>query len=150
MEPVHAVEDKGWAEARLGSERVRGAYAWRSLRETGARLAFNSDLAGSDHNIFYGLHAAITRRDKNLQPRGGWYAEQCMTPEEAVRGYTVWNAYTVFAEGKTGKLESGRWADITVMDIDPLQLGLSNPDKLLDGSILFTVVNGEVVHRGLN
>jgi len=148
MEPVHAVEDKGWAEDRLGSERVRGAYAWRSLRESGARLAFNSDLAGSDHDIFYGLHAAITRRDKNLEPAGGWYAEQCMTPEEALRGYTVWNAYTVFAEENTGTFEAGRWGDVTVMDIDPLQLGHDDPGKLLDGSILLTVSNGRVVYRG--
>lgn len=148
MEPVHAVEDKGWAEDRLGAERVRGAYAWRSLREVGTRLAFNSDLAGSDHDIFYGLHAAITRRDKNLQPHGGWYPEQCMTPEEAVRGYTVWNAYTVFAEEKSGRLEPGFWADVSVMDIDPLQVGQQTPDALLDGSILLTVVNGRVVYRG--
>jgi predicted amidohydrolase YtcJ len=150
MEPVHAVEDKGWAEDRLGSERVRGAYAWRSLRLTGARLAFNSDLAGSDHDIFYGLHAAITRRDKELQPSGGWYAEQCMTPDEAVRGYTVWNAYTVFAEEKTGRIEPGLWADITVMDVDPLRLGMDAPDLLLEGSILLTVVGGSIVYRGQN
>jgi predicted amidohydrolase YtcJ len=150
MEPVHAVEDKGWAEDRLGAERVQGAYAWRSLRESGAQLAFNSDLAGSDHDIFYGLHAAITRRDKNLQPEGGWYPEQNMTPEEAVRGYTVWNAYTVFAENTSGRLEPGLWGDITVMDIDPLQLGLADPDRLLDGSIVLTVVGGTVVHRGLD
>ncbi len=148
MEPVHAVEDKGWAEDRLGADRVRGAYAWRSLRDAGARLAFNSDLAGSDHDIFYGLHAAITRRDKSFQPQGGWYAEQCVTPEEAVRGYTVWSAYTVFAEEKTGKLEPGFWADVTVMDIDPLQVGFQTPDRLLDGTILLTVVNGRVVYRG--
>src|SRR5262245_31190833 len=64
MEPPHCAEDKAWAEDRLGPERVKGAYAWRALRRNGARLIFNSDLIGSDHNIFYGLHAAITRRDK--------------------------------------------------------------------------------------
>jgi predicted amidohydrolase YtcJ len=149
MEPVHAVEDKGWAEDRLGPERVRSAYAWRSLRHSGARLAFNSDLAGSDHDIFYGLHAAITRRDKDLQPEGGWYPEQCMTPEEAIRGYTVWNAYTVFAEDKTGKIEPGLWGDITVMDIDPMRLGIDDPDRLLGGSILLTVVDGKIAYRGM-
>ncbi len=88
MEPPHCVEDKTWAEDRLGPERVKGAYAWRTLREAGARLTFNSDLSGSDHSIFYGLHAAITRRDKAREPAEGWYPEQRMPPEEAVRGYT--------------------------------------------------------------
>ncbi len=145
MQPPHAVEDKTWAEDRLGPERVKYAYAWRSLREAGARLTFSSDLAGSDHNIFYGLHAAITRRDKQLEPEGGWYPEQVMTPEEAVRGYTIWGAYSSFLESETGTLEPGKRADITVMDVDPLALGLSDPGALLDGSILLTVVGGDVV-----
>jgi predicted amidohydrolase YtcJ len=147
MQPPHAVEDKTWAEDRLGSERVRHAYAWRTLRASGARLAFNSDLAGSDHDIFYGLHAAITRRDKALDPAGGWYPEEAMMPEEALRGYTNWGAYSAFAEERTGMLTPGRWADITVMDIDPLEVGSSNPADLLTGSIILTVVNGTVVYR---
>jgi len=147
MEPVHAVEDKTWAEERLGPERVRYAYAWRSLRQAGARLTFNSDLAGSDHDIFYGLHAAVTRRDKSLQPEGGWYAEQCMTPEEAVRGYTVWAAYSAFLEEETGRLAPGMWGDVTVLDIDPLVVGTEAPEQLLAGSILLTVVGGGVVYR---
>jgi predicted amidohydrolase YtcJ len=147
MQPPHAVEDKTWAEDRLGPERVKHAYAWRSLRQTGARLIFNSDLAGSDHNIFYGLHAAITRRDKELEPEGGWYPDEVMTPEEAVRGYTTWAAYSSFLEGETGTLESGNLADITVMDTDPLTLGSADPGLLLNGSILFTVVGGNIVFR---
>lgn len=147
MEPVHAVEDKGWAEDRIGPDRVRYAYAWRSLRQAGTRLAFNSDLAGSDHDIFYGLHAAITRRDKELEPVDGWYPEQCMTPEEAVRGYTVWNAYTVFLEETTGRLAPDMWADITVMDIDPMVVGVESPESLLEGKILLTVVGGRIVYR---
>ena len=147
MQPPHVAEDKTWAEDRLGPERVRYAYAWRSLRESGARLIFNSDLAGSDHDIFYGLHAAITRRDKEQQPMAGWYPEQRMTPEEALRGYTVWPAYAAFEEENTGALEPGRWADITVMDVDPLNLGATEPGELLNGSILFTIVGGEIVYR---
>lgn len=72
MQPPHCVEDMSWAEDRLGTERVKGAYAWRTLRKAGVPLTFSADLAGSDHNIFYGLHAAITRRDKQLLPPGGW------------------------------------------------------------------------------
>ncbi len=147
MEPPHAVEDKTWAEDRLGPERVQGAYAWRTFRETGVRLIFNSDLAGSDHNIFYGLHAAITRRSKDLQPEGGWYPEQNMTPEEAVRAYTVWPAFAAFLEENTGILAPGRWADLTVLSIDPLVTGAEEPARLFDGTVQLTVVGGKVVYE---
>jgi len=146
MEPPHSVEDKTWAEARLGPLRVKGAYAWRTLRRAGAQLAFNSDLTGSDHDIFYGLHAAITRRDKKLEPAGGWYPEERMTPEEAVRGYTTWNAYAAGWEKESGVLAPGRWADVTVMDVDPFALGASDPGRLLGGSILATIVGGKVAY----
>lgn len=149
MEPPHAVEDKAWAEERLGPERIRGAYAWRSLREAGARLAFNSDLVGSDHDIFYGLHAAITRRDKELQPPGGWYPEQAMTAEEALRGYTLWGAYAARLEEEMGSLEPGKWADITIMDIDPLVVGSTEPENLLSGRIVGTIVGGKVLFERL-
>ena len=145
MEPPHCVEDKAWAEARLGPERVKGAYAWRTLRRAGARLAFNSDLTGSDHDIFYGLHAAITRRDKKLEPAGGWHPEERMTPEEAVRGYTTWAAYSMLADEHTGALAAGRWADLTAMDIDPFTTGDKDPARLLAGKIAMTIVAGRIV-----
>ena len=147
MEPPHAMEDKTWAEERLGPERILGAYAWRSLREANARLTFNSDNPGSDHNIFYGLHSAITRQDKNQQPEGGWYAEQRMSSEEAVRGYTNWSAYASFREDDTGIIEEGRWADLTVLDIDPFILADESPGDILSGRILMTIVNGNIVYE---
>jgi hypothetical protein len=147
MEPPHAMEDKSWAEERLGPERIRGAYAWRSLRASGADLTFNSDNPGSDHNIFYGLHSAITRQDKSGEPEGGWYPEQKMGAEEALRGYTNWSAYASFRENETGIIEPGRWADITVMDIDPFVLADESPGDILNGRILMTIVNGQVVYE---
>ena len=147
MEPPHAVEDKTWAEERLGPERILGAYAWRSLRESNARLTFNSDNPGSDHNIFYGLHAAITRQDKNQEPEGGWYAHEAMVSDEAIRGYTNWSAYASFREDDTGIIEEGRWADLTVMDVDPFVLADESPGDILNGRILMTVVNGNVVYE---
>jgi predicted amidohydrolase YtcJ len=147
MEPPHAMEDKTWAEKRLGPERILGAYAWRSLRESGAALTFNSDNPGSDHDIFYGLHSAITRQDKNLQPEGGWYPEQRMSSDEALRGYTSWSAYASFREDDTGIIEAGRWADLTVIDIDPFVLAEESPSDILNGRVLMTIVNGEVVYE---
>jgi predicted amidohydrolase YtcJ len=147
MEPAHCAEDQRWAEARLGPERVKGAYAWRTLRQAGARLAFNSDLSGSDHDIFYGLHSAITRKDREENPPDGWYPEQKMTPEEAVRGYTLWGAYAAHLEKETGTLVPGKWADVTVMDIDPLVVGEKGPAGLFQGKIVATIVGGKVVHE---
>jgi predicted amidohydrolase YtcJ len=147
MEPPHAVEDKTWAEDRLGAERIKGAYAWRTLRQSGVPLTFNSDLPGSDHNIFYGLHAAVTRRDKNSEPEGGWYPEQNVSIEEAVRAYTNWAAYSAFREAQTGILKEGFWADISVLDIDPFELSSDNPSKLLEGTVLMTIVNGQIVYQ---
>ncbi len=147
MEPAHAMEDMTWAEDRLGPERILGAYAWRSLRETNAALTFNSDNPGSDHSVFYGLHSAITRQDKQQEPEGGWYAEQAMNADEAVRAYTTWSAYASFRENETGIIAAGRWADLTVMDIDPFVLSEDSPGDILNGRILMTVVNGKIVYE---
>lgn len=145
MQPPHAVEDMAWAEDRLGADRVKLAYAWRTLRRSGAHLVFSSDLPGTDHDVFYGLHSAITRQDRAGKPEGGWHAEQRMTPEEALRGYTTWAAYAAFAEGQTGVLAVGRWADLTAMDIDPLNVGETEPGRLLAGKIQMTIVAGRIV-----
>ncbi|MEW6322330.1 MAG: amidohydrolase [Acidobacteriota bacterium] len=148
MEPPHAVEDKAWAEARVGPERIKGGYAWRSLRQSGAHIIFNSDLTGSDHNIFYGLHSAITRRDRDLQPPGGWHPEQRFTPEEALRAYTIWAAWSAFQEADTGIIAAGRWADLTALEPDPLVTAEATPDTLLGGRVRLTVVGGRVAYEG--
>ena len=147
MQPPHAVEDKAWAEDRLGPERIKGAYAWRTLRKAGVRLIFNSDLTGSDPNFFYGMHSAITRRSKDLQPPNGWFPEQALSTEEAVRAYTVWPAYAAFLEDETGTLAPGKWADISVLSIDPHNFDMANAHELFSGEVLFTIVGGEVVYE---
>lgn len=147
MQPPHAVEDMAWAEQRLGPERIRGAYAWRSLRRHNAKLVFNADNPGSDHDIFYGIHAALTRRDKGMQPEGGWYPDQALNIDEVIRAYTRWSAYAGFREQYTGVIREGLWADLTVMDIDPFVLSETNPGAILSGNIVMTVVDGKIVAR---
>ena len=142
VQPPHAVEDKGWAEVRLGNARIAGAYAWRSLRRAGAPLVFSSDLPGSDWSLFYGLHSAITREDTAAAPPGGWYPAQRMTPEEAVRGYTAWSASAGFDEQDAGTIAIGKRADFTVLDIDPFRL--ETPAALLRGRVMLTVTRGRV------
>jgi predicted amidohydrolase YtcJ len=148
MQPSHATEDMAWAEDRLGAERVKLAYAWRTLRRAGAHLVFSSDLPGTDYNIFYGLHSAIARQDRAGKPEGGWHPDQRMAPEEALRGYTTWAAYAAFVEQQTGALAVGRWADLTAMDIDPLTTGEKEPARLLAGKVTMTIVAGRIVKGG--
>jgi predicted amidohydrolase YtcJ len=142
MQPSHAVEDMAWAEERVGPERIKGGYAWRSLRRAGARLVFNSDLPGTDYDIFYGLHSALTRTDKTRRPAGGWYPDQRVTPEEAVRGFTTWAAYAGFDEREGGTIAVGRRADLTLLDRDPFTVA---PDSLLGGRVMATVAGGRVI-----
>ncbi len=148
MEPGHAVEDSPWAEERVGPQRILGGYAWRTLRENGAGLIFNSDLSGTDFDIFYGLHCAVTRTNRDGEPPGGWYPAQNMSIEEAVRAYTSWPARSSLREDLTGTLAAGKWADITVLSIDPFQTAAADPHRLLDGKALMTVVAGKVVYDG--
>ena len=110
-------------------------------------MTFNSDLPATDYNIFYGLHSAVTRTDRNGQPSGGWRREEALTIEEAIRGWTTWAAYAEFREHETGTIVATRRANITVLDIDPLQIAEKDPQKLLDGKTVMTVVGGKIVFQ---
>ena len=150
LQPSHAVEDMEFAEARLGPGRLQGAYPWRSLRESGARLSFGSDLGGIDFTLFYGLHSSVTRRNKQQQPESGWLPEQALTVEEAVRAFTVWPAYTAHLESETGSIERGKWADIVAIDLDPFSvLASDSPGEFLNGEVLLTIMNGNVTFMDL-
>jgi hypothetical protein len=144
MEPSHAVEDMAWAEERLGPDRIQGAYAWRTMRLNGVQLTFNSDLPGTDYDIFYGLHSAITRRGRDKLPPGGWYGDQVMTPDEAIRGFTAWAAYAGFEEDRAGRIARDMRADLTVLEVDPFQLGFTAPGSLLGKKPSMTIIAGRV------
>jgi len=147
MEPAHAVEDKKWAEQRLGPHRIKGAYAWRSLKMAGTAMTLNSDLPGSDHSIFYGLHSAVTRKDRSFLPKEGWYPDESLTIEEAVRGFTTDSAFSAFREKQSGKIAINYWADFTILDIDIMKVGSTYPEQLLDGKVIMTVIDGKIVFR---
>lgn len=154
MQPGHAIEDSPWAENRLGQSRIVGAYAWRTLLKSGATIIFNSDYSGTDHSLFYGLYAAISRSNREGRPAVGWYPEQRLTPEEALRAYTSWPAFAAGIEDMTGTIEPGKWADLTVLSVDPLNVVLPGQDgigipvrELLDGRIEMTIVGGNFAFR---
>lgn len=147
MQPMHAPNSAGMAPRRLGPDRVHGAYAaGRVLRGTGI-VSLGSDAPVATPSPFSGMHAAITRTNDALEPKGGFCMENALTPEEALKGYTIWGAYAIFAEKTRGSLEPGKYADFVVMDQDPLALGHENPDALLQVKVRKTVISGECVYE---
>jgi len=118
MQPTHATSDKNMALDRIGAERLKGAYAWRSFLDQGTRIAAGSDFPVESDNPFFGLHAAVTRTDRAGQPAGGWHPEQAMTLLEAFRAFTLDAAYAQHQEKEIGSLEPGKWADFILIDRD--------------------------------
>lgn len=118
MQPTHATSDKNMAEARIGAERLKGAYAWRTFLDQGTVIAGGSDFPIESDNPFFGLHAAVTRTDHTNQPPGGWHPEQAMTLIEAFRAFTLNAAYAEHQEQTLGSIESGKWADFILVDRD--------------------------------
>jgi predicted amidohydrolase YtcJ len=118
MQPTHATSDMNMAEDRIGKERLKGAYAWRSFLDQGTRIAAGSDFPIESDNPFFGLHAAVTRTDHQGLPKGGWHPEQAMTLLEAFRAFTLDAAYAEHQERELGSLEPGKWADFIIVDRD--------------------------------
>ena len=143
MQPTHCTSDMGWAEKRVGPERIKGAYAWRSLLSTGVHLPLSSDFPGETLNPFYGIYAALTREDPNGNPPSGWYPAQRLTLTEALRGYTVEAAYSEFEERAKGSIENGKLADLTVIEQDISRL---EPKAILSIHVSKTIVGGKVVY----
>ena len=109
MQPSHCTSDMVWAETRLGPQRVKGAYAWRSVLETGAHLPLSSDFPGETLDPFAGMYAAVTRQDASGKPAGGWYPAQRLTIQEALRGYTAEAAYAGFEEKDKAPSSRANW-----------------------------------------
>jgi hypothetical protein len=121
MQPTHATSDMRWAEARLGSERLAGAYAWRELGLASGLLALGSDFPVESADPLLGLYAARTRTDALGEPSGGWLAEQRLSAAEALSGYTLGAARAARLERELGGLRAGCAADLTLLDFDPLE-----------------------------
>ena len=141
MQPTHCTSDMPWADARLGADRLPGAYAWRSLLRTGTVIAGGSDFPVELPNPFHGIHAAVTRRPLD-GPDPGWQPEQCMTRAEAVRAFTAWNAFAAHHESELGTLERGKWADLVVCSADVFTCAEMDIAKIAP---VLTMIAGEIV-----
>ncbi|SCF20166.1 hypothetical protein GA0074695_4290 [Micromonospora viridifaciens] len=143
MQPVHATDDMNMAEDRVGPERIKGAYAWRKMLDQGTVIASGSDFPVSSALPFEGLHAAVTRTDREGRPAGGWYSEEAMTPVEALRSFTLDAAYAAHQEKVLGSLEPGKWADFVIADMDPFNLPANR--AMWQTTVLQTWVGGQRV-----
>lgn len=144
MQPVHLTDDGRWAIDRLGSERLKGAYAFRSLLDSGAHLAFGTDWSVAPLNPLFGIQAAVTRRTTDGKNPNGWFPEQKITVDDAVRCYTLGSAYAEFQEDVKGTLSEGKLADLIVLSDDIFTI---NPAKIGEAKVLMTVVDGRVVYE---
>jgi predicted amidohydrolase YtcJ len=147
MQPTHQTSDRLMAEKRLDPARLKCAYAWQSMLQTGAKLAFGTDFPVESSNPFPGLSAAISRQDVEGQPPGGWYPQERVTLEQALDAYTRGAAYAGFAEDKIGSLEPGKWADFIIVDRDPTK---ANPQDLARTQVLETWIAGKKVWSAPN
>lgn len=143
MQPVHQTSDRLMAEARMGPNRLGGAYAWNTILSLGGKLAFGSDAPVESADPFAGLAAASTRMDANGEPFGGWRPQDRVTREQALAGFTSQAAYAGFAEGRFGRLLPGERADFVLVDRDPL---MATPADLRATKVLETWVGGRKVY----
>ena len=142
MQPIHATSDMLIAD-RYWGDRCRTAYAWRSLLDAGAHLAFGSDCPIETLSPLAGIHAAVTRQRADGTPEGGWYPEQRLTVAEAVRAYTLGAAYASGEESSKGSITMGKLADLVVLSRDIFAIPL---EEILETKVVATVLDGKVVY----
>jgi predicted amidohydrolase YtcJ len=153
VNPYHVSDDMRWMEERIGPERLKGAYAFRKLKDAGAVLIFGSDSPGTNAaryflNPVYGLYAAVTRQTLTGEPKAGWYPDQRLTIEEAMEAYTKGPAWASFEEDRKGVLAPGMLADIAVFDRNLIEVGRARPADLLAAKVRYTIAGGRVVFSG--
>jgi len=142
MQPTHCTSDMPYVEDRVGPERAKGAYAWRSFLDAGLVIPFGSDFPVESNSPLLGIYAAVTRQDLQGEPEGGWFPEQRVSIEEAIKGFTIWAAYGAFQEEVLGSIETSKLADFTVLDRDILEAA---PEDILKTRVLYTIVGGRIV-----
>ena len=145
MQPYHAIDDGRWAEKRLGHERAKYSYAWRSFLDHGAHLAFGTDWSVAPLNPLLGLYAAVTRATLDGKNPDGWIPEQKITLPEAVEAYTMGSAYAEFQEKEKGSITPGKLADFVILSDDIFSI---LPEAIRNVKVETTVVGGKIVYGG--
>lgn len=142
MQPTHCISDKKFCEKRIGPERAKGAYAWKSLADASAILAFGTDYQVEPLNPMEGLYAAVTRKDRLGEEGEGWYPEQKIKMEDAIRYYTLGSSYSQFMDNRKGMIKTGFLADIVIVDKDLLAIP---ENEIMKTKVDYTITGGKVV-----
>jgi len=142
VQPYHAIDDGRWAEKKIGKERCRTTYAFKSLLEKGAVLACGSDWIVAPLDPMTGIYAAVTRRTLDGKHPEGWFPEQKIPLEEAVRGYTLNGAYAEFSERIKGSIEAGKLADLVVLTQNIFEIP---PEEIQKTRVKMTILNGKII-----
>ena len=143
MQPTHCISDKKFCEKRIGTERSKGAYAWKSLAENGAAIAFGTDYPVEPLNPMEGLYAAVTRKDRLGEDGDGWFPEQKISMEKALEYYTIGAAYAQFMEDRKGMIKTGYLADIVITDKDLLTIP---ENEIMKTKVDYTITGGKIVY----
>jgi predicted amidohydrolase YtcJ len=143
VQPTHATSDMYWAADRLGTDRVKGAYAFRQLLNENGWIPLGTDFPVEDISPFKTFYAAVFRIDANQFPKGGFQMENALTRQQAIKGMTIWAAKSNFEEKEKGSLEKGKWADLVILDKDLMRIDVK---EVLSTSVLATIVGGETVY----
>jgi predicted amidohydrolase YtcJ len=144
MQASHQTSDMRWAETRLGPDRIKGAYAWRSLLNTGVIIPDGSDFPVEEVNPLISFHSAVSRQDETSWPQGGWYPDQVMTRAEALKAMTIWPAYAGFQEKLMGSITPGKYADFVVLDQDIMSVPAGD---ILKTNVTSTWIGGKAVYQ---
>lgn len=144
MQATHATSDMPWAATRIGPERIKGAYAWQTLLKLGVHLPNGSDFPVENPNPLWGLYSAISRQDHTGQPIGGWFPDQRLSREEALKSWTLEGAYAAFEEAAKGSLEPGKLADFIMLSDDVMTMPVADIWKT---QVKLTVVGGKIVYQ---
>ena len=143
MQPAHIYDDASWAFKRVEDDILEGTYIFRSLLDDGVNLTFGSDWTVASLNPLMGIYSAVTRKTRDGLNPNGWYPDEKITVEEALKCYTINNAYAGFQEDQLGTLEAGKLADFVVLSKDLLVI---NPNDILNTKVVRTVVDGKDVY----
>jgi predicted amidohydrolase YtcJ len=148
VNPYHISDDMRWMEERIGSERCKGAYAFKSLLDNGAMLSFGSDWPGTSAALYhmhpkYLIYAAVTRKTLDGTPLEGWFPEQRISVEDSLRAYTINNAVAAFEGDRRGSITPGKLADFTIFDRNLLTIP---PEEILNVNVTHTIIDGKMIY----
>jgi predicted amidohydrolase YtcJ len=144
IQPIFIQSDLHMVDSRIGTERAKTSYCWKTLHETGVHVAHGSDCPVEKFDVLPGIYCAVTRKDQTGYPENGWYSDQCLSVYDAVKGFTLGAAYASFEEDKKGSITEGKFADLIVLNQNIFEI---DKNLIKDTKVDMTILNGEIKYE---